>query len=133
MYEWVGTKIKSLTKIICGIGIAVSVIGGVVLIFTANFLTGIIVAVVGALSSWISGFMLYGYGEIVDNLMEMNYRLQHMDVGASGKDSFYVYAQDGVYTETPENGWRCACGRVHLAYESSCVCGKSKRDAMTKQ
>lgn len=26
----------------------------------------------------------------------------------------------------PNGGWRCACGRVHAAYVSSCACGKSK-------
>lgn len=27
-------------------------------------------------------------------------------------------------------GWRCSCGREHPAYESSCICGTSKRDAL---
>ena len=33
----------------------------------------------------------------------------------------------------PQKGWTCTCGREHPAYESSCVCGISKRDIMTKQ
>ena len=26
-------------------------------------------------------------------------------------------------------GWQCACGRIHPAYETACVCGRSKFDA----
>lgn len=29
----------------------------------------------------------------------------------------------------PEGGWRCSCGRVHEAYESSCSCGENKHGA----
>ena len=28
--------------------------------------------------------------------------------------------------QMPSGGWACDCGRVHNAYESSCVCGKTK-------
>lgn len=28
------------------------------------------------------------------------------------------------------SGWKCVCGRVHAAYEMSCVCGKSKLDTI---
>ena len=142
MYEFVGEKIKKMTVIICGIGIVLSIIAGVLMMFTGGFLTGIIIAVVGALGSWISGFMLYGYGEIVDNLMEINYRLQHMEANAPSRSTgdpapvtnnnkpFYSGATPGA---APAQGWRCTCGREHSAYESSCVCGMSKRDVMTKQ
>ena len=26
------------------------------------------------------------------------------------------------------SGWQCSCGRVHPQYETSCICGKAKRD-----
>lgn len=36
--------------------------------------------------------------------------------------------QDKDYSNTsPTPGWQCSCGRVHPKYESSCICGKSKR------
>ena len=31
----------------------------------------------------------------------------------------------------PSNGWRCTCNRVHQGYESSCICGKTKREVLT--
>lgn len=31
--------------------------------------------------------------------------------------------------QAPTGGWVCSCGRAHAAYETGCVCGKTKRDA----
>ena len=36
-----------------------------------------------------------------------------------------VYGPD-VYRQRPPEGWVCDCGRFHKAFESSCVCGKTK-------
>ncbi len=30
-------------------------------------------------------------------------------------------------------GWQCVCGKDHAAYETSCVCGKSKFDVMAQR
>lgn len=54
----------------------------------------------------------------------------------------YNTPEDAIYTSkttaekpidmdapVPEGGWRCSCGRVHEAYESSCSCGEDKHGA----
>ena len=30
------------------------------------------------------------------------------------------------------SGWQCSCGRNHPQYETSCICGKSKRDIIAQ-
>ena len=30
----------------------------------------------------------------------------------------------------PPGGWKCICGKGHAAYESGCVCGRSKTEAL---
>lgn len=51
-------------------------------------------------------------------------------LAAQGHPYANGYGYQGQYSgstyPSPMAGWRCACGRFHPKYESSCVCGKSK-------
>ena len=70
MFNNIGGKIKSLAKIVCWLGIISCIISGLPLILTNQqplVLVGILIAVVGSLFSWISLFILYGFGELVEN------------------------------------------------------------------
>ena len=79
MFSNIGGKIKMLAKILCWIGIVLSVIAGALIILTNSeavklyeevvppLAGGIFVIVVGVLGSWIGSFVLYGFGELVDN------------------------------------------------------------------
>lgn len=70
MFNNIGGKIKSLAKIVCWLGIISCIISGLPLILTKQqplVLVGIWIAVVGSLFSWISSFILYGFGELVEN------------------------------------------------------------------
>lgn len=70
MFNNIGGKIKALAKIVCWLGIIASVLSGIILIAaggTQNIVTGIVTIVVGALSSWIGSFLVYGFGELIDN------------------------------------------------------------------
>ena len=66
MFDNIGSKIKELAKIVCWIGIAVSVIIGIALLWTDG-LAGILTAVFGSLFSWVGSFVLYGFGQLVEN------------------------------------------------------------------
>lgn len=68
MFNNIGGKIKTLTRVVCWIGIAASVIGGVVCMFDDEALLGLAVIVGGALASWVGSFVLYGFGELVENV-----------------------------------------------------------------
>ena len=92
MFNNIGKKIKTLAKVLCWIGIIVSVLSGIVIMaasgqisdsynsYSYNYnsaglnissgaavVAGILVIVLGALFSWIGSFVLYGFGQMVDN------------------------------------------------------------------
>lgn len=70
MFDNVGSKIKGLASFFCWGGIIASVVGGIWLIGLLDedlFWVGIIVLILGSVLSWISSFVLYGFGELVTN------------------------------------------------------------------
>ena len=75
MFKNMGGKIKGLTKFICWVGIIISILAGAGLVLagmeagdtTEAIISGIAVAVGGFLLSWISSFVAYGFGDLVEN------------------------------------------------------------------
>lgn len=69
MFYRIGRKIKALAKVLCGLGIFGFVVAGAIVIALHEklLLAGILIIVGGALASWISMFLLYGFGQLVDN------------------------------------------------------------------
>ena len=67
MFANIGDKIQSVAKILCWIGIALSVLAGLILMAQDSDLApmGILTAGLGALFSWISSLFLYGFGELI--------------------------------------------------------------------
>lgn len=68
MFSNVGEKIKKVTLVLCVLGMAASVIGGIILIFMGGFLEGLLTAVLGCVLTWISSLFTYAIGSIEDNL-----------------------------------------------------------------
>ena len=68
MYENIGSKIKGLATTIFVIEAIASVILGIVLLATdeALILLGIITLIGGPIVAWVSSFLLYGFGELID-------------------------------------------------------------------
>ena len=70
MFDNIGSKIKTLAKVVCWIGIIGSIIAGIAMIATlgeVGVLSGLLTIVLGALLSWVGLFVLYGFGEMVEN------------------------------------------------------------------
>lgn len=69
MFENIGSKIKNLSKFICCIEIIACIVVGIVMAATNENLifAGILVAVIGALLSWVGAFILYGFGQLIEN------------------------------------------------------------------
>lgn len=69
MFANVGSKIKALASFFCWGGIIASVIGGIIVITLDEDLVwaGLAVIIIGSLLSWVSSFVLYGFGELVVN------------------------------------------------------------------
>ena len=73
MYNNIGAKIKILAQFSAWAGIFGSVIYGFVLISKGSdgVWVGIITLVVGSICSWISSWLLYGFGELIENTTEI--------------------------------------------------------------
>jgi len=99
MYDNIGAKIKVLAQIIAWIGIAGSVIAGFVLMAQgdAGVLIGFIVLIVGALTSWISSWFMYGFGELIEKTTEIAKNTSFADSGQ--KKSFAMTCKCGTKNE----------------------------------
>ena len=78
--------------------------------------------------------------QLHQEILELREQLRHMDNGEktnpdrnppAQSDSRPFYIPDTP--PAPQKGWTCTCGREHPAYESSCVCGMSKRDVLANK
>ncbi len=68
MYSNIGGKIKVLAKIVCLLGIIVSLVYGIYFFATFYWMRGmgIVIILVGPLLSWVSSFFAYGFGELIE-------------------------------------------------------------------
>ena len=73
MFENIGGKIKKVAEIVAWTGIICSIIIGIKIIGDAvgslkwGVIKGVFYAGIGALSSWIGSFVLYGFGTLIEN------------------------------------------------------------------
>ncbi len=66
MFDNIGDKIKALAVVTTVIGIVTSVISGLVLLFSDMVLVGFLTMILGSLSAWVGSFVLYGFGELIE-------------------------------------------------------------------
>ncbi len=68
MFTNIGAKIMTLALALCWFGIFASIaIGVIVLAKTELIFVGILLMLFGPFLSWISSFLLYGFGQLIDN------------------------------------------------------------------
>lgn len=69
MFDNIGGKIKILAQVLCWIGIIASVSFGFVFVVEGYYTAfgAILMMVLGSLGSWIGSFVLYGFGQLVEN------------------------------------------------------------------
>lgn len=70
MFDNIGKKIKILAYVLTWVGIIASVITGIAMMnsFDSTVRTiGLIVLIVGSLLSWASSFIIYGFGQLIEN------------------------------------------------------------------
>lgn len=68
MFTNIGGKIKALAKVQCWIGIVASIIFGMIMIAEIPYegIIGLLIMIIGSFLSWISSFVLYGFGELIE-------------------------------------------------------------------
>lgn len=80
MYSNIGKKIKGLAVFVALVGIIASIVGGgrtIAIGYDGGYFwstnddfmifIGVLIIVIGSLISWVSGFVLYGFGQLVEN------------------------------------------------------------------
>lgn len=71
MYNDIGGKIKGLSIAFAVIGIIVAVLFGLIRLFNMDdfedFIKSIVMTLVGCVASWISSWLLYGLGELIED------------------------------------------------------------------
>lgn len=66
MFDFIGEKIKKLAMVVTWVGIAGSVISGIVMMAGGAVAAGIGAAIGGSLAAWLGSFVLYGFGELIE-------------------------------------------------------------------
>lgn len=84
MFGNIGGKIKTTAKILCILGIIISLVNGILIIsrstsYNSTVVLGLVSIIVGSLLSWISSFFLYGWGELIEKTGENNEALTRIE------------------------------------------------------
>lgn len=136
MFNNIGGKIKTLAKVVCWIGIIACIITGIVLMATDDdlILVGILTAVVGSLLSWVSSFVLYGFGQLVEN-SDVIVSQRNVLPNQAGDTAFHdeTFVTEGMTqlarTTTPLKpiNYKCpVCRKMALYGDATCSkCGQS--------
>lgn len=143
MFDNIGGKIKTWAKVLCWIGMLTSVIVGIVTMVAGSsgaryygsgmtaggFFGGLLIAVVGALASWIGSFLLYGFGELIETSKAIEKKLALLPVNSPQIGE----KQNGNSTTAPTvtGTWRCQkCGARNPYGVSSCEACGGNREGM---
>lgn len=81
MFENIGGKIKKLAIVLTVIGIIASFVVGILMAVAASNLHqsqlgGILVIILGSILSWISSFVLYGFGQLIESTCNIEKAVQ---------------------------------------------------------
>lgn len=140
MFNNPGQKIKNLAIASFIINCLAAVIGGIVLICDDYGWAGVATIAGGIFIAYVTALLLYGFGELIDKTCDIE---RHTWAAVKGnpenqliKNSLTsastVQTQSSNIFRTPKaNEWKCTCGKIHQPYESSCICGKTKREVLS--
>ena len=140
LFSNIGGKIKAIAIGETVIGAIASVIAGFAMMATdvELFFAGLVVMVVGSLVAWISSFLLYAFGEIVDQLVEINGKLNAggekspEPMGVANLPPVKSYSSVNIQQTKPvqktPTGWTCKkCGTTNQNGSICCKdCGSYK-------
>ena len=132
MFDNIGGKIKTLAQVICWIGIIASVVFGFVFMSPDEslILPGFIFMGIGSLISWISSFISYGLGQLIENTDKLVAVSKQLTKSS-------VLSQSMPQTNTKnhvqvEHQWRCTiCGNM-ISDEVCPYCGNDIRTTTNK-
>ena len=68
MYDNIGGKIKQLARITFAVEAISAIIGGIALFVNEEFLFGLLCFFAGPIVAWVSSWLLYGFGELIEDV-----------------------------------------------------------------
>ncbi len=74
MFDGIGKKIMAMAKTLCWVGIIVSIIIGMGML-SFNPLSGLLTGFLGVIFSWIGSWIMYSWGEVVDNISKIKTKI----------------------------------------------------------
>ena len=93
MYDNIGAKIKILAIVIAVLGAISSLIGGIILFINDMVERGFIAIIGGVVLSWISTWVLYGFGELIIKTTEIADNTAKPVVIKTTNTNIPIYAQ----------------------------------------
>ncbi len=121
MYRNIGGKLKALATVQAVLGIVASGIYGIVMMMDERFVAGLLIIVIGCISSWIGSWLTYGIGTAVENSESILHHLRKSE--DKQKLTGSVSAKKIVTSDV----WECPqCLRINPSYVCVCACGKKR-------
>lgn len=117
MFDNIGGKIKALAKVFCWIEIILSVIIAIIMFVSVEDVPysqeglykglGCVFLIIGPLLSWISSFVLYGFGELIETNCEIARNIRN----TTTKTNFQDTVTPSATTQPKEqpHTWRGNC------------------------
>ena len=107
MFKNIGGKIKTLATVITCAFIVLSIVVGVLLMANDMALVGVLLMLVGFLFAWVSSFVLYGYGQMIENSdklvaierMKLESTLDKLETKADKADELAKWNKAGFLTD----------------------------------
>ncbi len=101
MFENIGSKIKGLATTIFVIEALASVVVGIILLATdeAFVLFGLMSLIGGPIVAWVSSFLLYGFGELIDKASEIEKNTRMNQNNGSNKNGNFSPSNTEVNNE----------------------------------
>lgn len=134
MYEGIGGKIKSFAKVVFIIEALGAIITGLILMFTDDDLAlyGLITFILGPIAAWVSTWLLYAFGELVektaDNEQNTSEILKLMKKDGQNAAKPIITTPKATFSRARPtesvHKWRCeGCGKMRT--QTPCEhCGK---------
>ena len=125
MYDNIGEKLKGLAKIIFVIETIAMIITALVLMAILNaFVWGLLLLVCGPLFAWVSSWMLYAFGQLVDDVSII--RQQTRKVKSNTKSAVIPNSGNNSSSNINTNTVLCeTCGAIVTSNQNVCHVCKS--------
>ncbi len=126
MYDNIGSKIKIVAKVLCWLGIILTIIMAIILFVNGNYvpgayISGVIYLIFGPLFSWIGSLFIYGFGELIERAKNIENKINVASQDKALNGSFNADSNESTLF-----GWKCVCGRMNPIMADTCICGRNK-------